>query len=110
MLTRYMETLEAAMTPASHSEAMTEVNNNETLALKQQVKEAPAQLSPTSSDPETPTQSSESARTITVTDAEEWLCVAKLPPSTNHETFLDLLSEFGGVKESFLLVSSKTGE
>ena len=47
---------------------------------------------------------------ITVTDPEEWLCVARLPLGTDHDTFLDLLSEFGGVKESFLLVSSKTGE
>lgn len=107
-----METLEAAMTPASHPEAMTEVNNNETLAQKQRVKETEAAgpVSPSPSDPETPVQSQETQRTVTVTDPEEWLCVAKLPPSTDHDTFLDLLSEFGGVKESFLLVSSKTGE
>ena len=114
VLTRDMETLEAAMTPASHTEAMTEVNNNETLTQKQQVKEAEAgdQLSPSPSDPETETssQSPEISRTITVTDPEEWLCVARLPLGTDHDTFLDLLSEFGGVKESFLLVSSKTGE
>lgn len=107
-----METLEAAMTPASHPEAMTEVNNNETLAQKQRVKETEATgpESPSPSDPEIPAQSQETQRTVTVTDPEEWLCVAKLPPSTDHDTFLDLLSEFGGVKESFLLVSSKTGE
>ena len=106
-----METLEAAMTPASHPEAMTEVNNNETLAQKQRVKETEA-AGPESSSPSDPEreQSQETQRTVTVTDPEEWLCVAKLPPSTDHDTFLDLLSEFGGVKESFLLVSSKTGE
>ena len=110
-----METMEAVMTPASHPEAMTEVNNNETLAQKQRVKEAEeavGPLSPSPSEPETPgSQSQETQeRTITVTDPEEWLCVAKLPPGTDHDTFQDLLSEFGGVKESFLLVSSKTGE
>lgn len=105
------------MTPASHPEAMTEVNNNETLAQKQRVKETEEAggplLSPSPSDPETPgseeTQETQE-RSITVTDPEEWLCVAKLPPGTDHDTFQDLLSEFGGVKESFLLVSSKTGE
>ena len=103
------------MTPASHPEAMTEVNNNETLAQKQRVKEAEEAvglLSPSPSEPETPVSQSQETeeRTITVTDPEEWLCVAKLPPGTDHDTFQDLLSEFGGVKESFLLVSSKTGE
>ena len=113
VLTRDMETMEAVMTPASHPEAMTEVNNNETLAQKQRVKEAEAAsgpLSPSPSEPETPVSQETQERTITVTDPEEWLCVAKLPPGTDHDTFQDLLSEFGGVKESFLLVSSKTGE
>ena len=108
-----METMEAVMTPASHPEAMTEVNNNETLAQKQRVKEAEeaaGPLSPSPSEPETLGSQETEERTITVTDPEEWLCVAKLPPGTDHDTFQDLLSEFGGVKESFLLVSSKTGE
>ena len=87
VLTRDMETLEATMTPASHTEAMTEVNNNETLTQKQQVKEAEAgdQLSPSPSDPETEasSQSPETSRTITVTDPEEWLCVARRPASTD---------------------------
>ena len=113
VLTRDMETLEAVMTPASHPEAVTEVNNNETLAQKQQVKEAAeaeGTWSQSPSEPESSSQTPEASRTISVSDPEEWLCVAKLPPSTDHNTFLDLLSEFGGVKESFLLVSSKTGE
>ena len=50
------------------------------------------------------------ARAITVSDPEEWLCVAKLPLDTDQEAFTELLSEFGPVKESFLLVSSKTGK
>ena len=50
------------------------------------------------------------ARAITVCDPEEWLCVAKLPLDTDQEAFTELLSEFGAVKESFLLVSSKTGK
>ena len=50
------------------------------------------------------------ARAITVSDPEEWLCVAKLPLDTDQEAFTELLSEFGAVKESFLLVSSKTGK
>ena len=100
------------MTPASHPEAVTEVNNNETLAQKQRVKETEEEAGgPLShSDPETSGSQEAEERTISVTDPEEWLCVAKLPPGTDHDSFLDLLSEFGGVKESFLLVSSKTGE
>lgn len=49
-------------------------------------------------------------KSITVTDPEEWLCVAKLPLDITEDEFYDLLAEFGGVKESFLMVSDKTGE
>ena len=51
-----------------------------------------------------------SPRTVTVTDPEEWICVAKLPPDTDHQAFLHLLSDFGSVKDSFLQKSTKTGE
>jgi len=48
-------------------------------------------------------------KSITVTDPEQWLCVAKLPLDLTEDEFYDLLAEFGGVKESFLMVSEKTG-
>ena len=49
-------------------------------------------------------------RTVTVTDPEEWICVAKLPPDTDQEAFQHLLEDFGAVKDSFLQKSTKTGE
>ena len=51
-----------------------------------------------------------SVRTVTVTDPEEWICVAKLPPDTDQEAFQLLLEDFGTVKDSFLQKSTKTGE
>ena len=81
---------------ASHK--ATEVNNNETLADKQAVKAGES----SSCDP--------TVRTITVTDPEEWICVAKLPPDTSHQAFQDLLADFGSVRECFLQKSNKTGE
>lgn len=95
--------MESAIT--SHQEM--EVNNNETQKNleKQTVKDVGGHIIDNNHVPEIPL-----VRTITVTDPEEWLCVAKLPPDTTEETFLDLLSEFGSVKESFLLVSHKTGK
>ena len=90
------------MSVTSHQEM--EVNNNETLITeKQQVKDV--QL-----DSDLITSSSSESRTITVTDPEQWLCVAKLPPDTTEESFHHLLSEFGSVKESLLVCSTKTGE
>ena len=47
---------------------------------------------------------------ITVTEPEQWLCVAKLPLDTTEEELLHLLEEFGQVTESFLMVSQKNGE
>ena len=90
-------------TITSHQEM--EVNNNETQLEKQIVKDGGGQIIDANHVSEI-----QLVRTITVTDPEEWLCVAKLPPDTTEETFLDLLSEFGSVKESFLLVSRKTGK
>ena len=46
---------------------------------------------------------------LEVTDPEQWLCVAKLPVDITEDEFYDLLSEFGGVEDYFLMVSSKTG-
>lgn len=46
---------------------------------------------------------------ITVTEPEQWLCVAKLPLDTTEAELLDLLTEFGQVTESFLMVSEKNG-
>ena len=83
--------------------ASVEVNNNETQKLKEKHEEADCDILDEEALLANPSS-------ITVTDPEEWLCVAKLPPSTNEESFLDLLSEFGSVKESFLVVSSRTGE
>jgi len=82
-----------------------EVNNNETLTEKQSVKESEGLSNSDNNKPD----DSPVDRTITVTDPEEWLCVAKLPLDTTEETFHDLLSDFGCVKDSFLLVSSRTG-
>ena len=83
-----------------------EVNNNETLTEKQSVKESEGLSNSDNNKPD----DSPVDRTITVTDPEEWLCVAKLPLDTTEETFHDLLSDFGCVKDSFLLVSSRTGK
>ena len=66
-----------------------EVNNNQT------VKEGETLATP---------------RTVTVTDPEEWICVAKLPPDTDQQAFENLLADFGTVKDSFLQKSTKTGE
>ena len=76
----------------------TEVNNNETLTDKQSVKDGDLPIC----DP--------CVRTVTVTDPEEWICVAKLPLETSQQDFQDLLGEFGSVKECFLQKSNKTGE
>ena len=46
---------------------------------------------------------------ITVTEPEQWLCVAKLALDTTEAELLDLLTEFGQVTESFLMVSEKNG-
>jgi len=46
---------------------------------------------------------------LEVTEPEQWLCVAKLPVDITEDEFYDLLSEFGGVEDYFLMVSSKTG-
>jgi len=46
---------------------------------------------------------------ITVTEPEQWLCVAKLPLDTTEAELLHLLTEFGQVTESFLMVSEKNG-
>jgi len=85
------------MEPLTASSSEPEVNNNQTLSEKQSVKggELP------SCDP--------SVRTITVTDPEQWICVAKLPPQTTQQTFQDLLADFGSVAECFLQQSAKTG-
>ena len=72
-----------------------EVNNNQT------VKEAESLTNITNLT---------TSRTITVTDPEEWICVAKLPPDTDQQAFQHLLSDFGAVKDSFLQKSTKTGE
>ena len=90
----------------------TEVNNNETL---QKLKDTLAPDCDNVQENEDKVHEDEDAllanpTSIEVTDPEEWLCVAKLPPSTTEESFCDLLSDFGSVKESFLMVSSKTGE
>ena len=83
--------MEAVLTSSQEKE----VNNNE------RVKEVEI----AGCDPSTA-----SLRTVTVTDPEEWICVAKLPPDTDQEAFLHLLSDFGTVKDSFLQKSTKTGE
>ena len=99
-----METI----TTSGHEIMELEVNNNETLTEKQAVKESEGGGLNSDKDNDSPV--SPVSRTITVTDPEEWLCVAKLPLDTTEETFHDLLSDFGCVKDSFLLVSSKTGK
>ena len=46
---------------------------------------------------------------VVVKDAEEWLCVSRLPPDITEDEFYDLLTEFGGVEESFLIHSDIQG-
>ena len=77
--------MEAVLTSSQEKE----VNNNQT------VKEGETLATP---------------RTVTVTDPEEWICVAKLPPDTDQQAFQHLLADFGTVKDSFLQKSPKTGE
>jgi hypothetical protein len=47
---------------------------------------------------------------LAVTEPEQWLCVAKLPPDTTEAEFHSTLAEYGKVAESFLMVSDKTGK
>ena len=81
--------MEAVLTSSQEKE----VNNNQT------VKEGTETLT-----------TSTTSRTVSVTDPEEWICVAKLPPDTDQQAFEHLLADFGTVKDSFLQKSSKTGE
>ena len=52
----------------------------------------------------------EEEESVIVTDAEEWLCVAKLPLDTTQEEFTELLAQFGPVKRTILIRSRKTGK
>jgi len=47
---------------------------------------------------------------LVVTGPEDWLCVAKLPLDITGDEFCDILTQFGKVKESFLVESKKTGK
>ena len=46
---------------------------------------------------------------VCVGSSEGWLCVARLPPDTREEEFSKLVSSYGVVGESFLVVSEVTG-
>ena len=81
--------MEAVLTSSQEKE----VNNNQT------VKEGAETLA-----------TSTTSRTVSVTDPEEWICVAKLPPDTDQQAFEHLLADFGAVKDSFLQKTTKTGE
>jgi len=87
-----------------HTDPTMEVNNNEKVGPEVQEKEVEgagggAEEQVRSSPPSS----------ITVTDPEEWLCVAKLPLDITEDEFWDLLAEFGGVKESFLCHCQRSG-
>ena len=41
---------------------------------------------------------------------DEWLCVSRLPLDISHEEFLELLQDFGSVKQHFLAHSETTGK
>ena len=84
--------MEAVLTSSQEKE----VNNNQT------VKEGAETL--------TTSTTSTTSRTVSVTDPEEWICVAKLPPDTDQQAFEHLLADFGAVKDSFLQKTTKTGE
>ena len=84
-----------------------EVNNNDKLGHEVQEKEVEDTGGGEGLDDNSVTPPPKS---ITVTDPEEWLCVAKLPLDITEDEFWDLLAEFGGVKESFLMNSERTGE
>ena len=45
---------------------------------------------------------------LEVKGPEEWLCVSRLPPDITQDEFFDMISEFGGVEQSFL-VKTKSG-
>jgi len=83
-----------------------EVNNNDKLGHEVQEKEVEDTGGGEGLDDNSVTSPPKS---ITVTDPEEWLCVAKLPLDITEDEFWDLLAEFGGVKESFLMNSARTG-
>jgi len=83
-----------------------EVNNNDKLGHEVQEKEVEDTGGGEGLDDNSVTPPPKS---ITVTDPEEWLCVAKLPLDITEDEFWDLLAEFGGVKESFLMNSERTG-
>ena len=46
---------------------------------------------------------------VCVGSSEGWLCVARLAPDTEEEEFSQLVSSYGVVGESFLVVSEVTG-
>ena len=47
---------------------------------------------------------------VCVGGSDGWLCVAKLPLDYNDHAFANLAGAYGRVKESFLVVSEKTGK
>lgn len=85
----------------STMEAVIEVNNNtsEKVVLEQEVTVREHEETVTDCSP----------HSLEVTGPEQWLCVAKLPLDLTEDEFYDLLVEFGGVRESFLMVSAKSG-
>jgi len=91
-----------------NSDPIMEVNNNEKLGPEVQENEV-EDAGGGGEGLEDDTVNTFPPKSITVTDPEEWLCVAKLPLDITEDEFYDLLAEFGGVKESFLMVSDKTG-
>ena len=88
--------------------ASTEVNNNDDKEAKEVEQEARSEIR--SQEEDTRSQEQEIRSCITVTEPEQWLCVAKLPPDTSEQEFREILQDFGKLEDSFLMAGLKNGQ
>ena len=87
--------------------ASTEVNNNDDKEAKEAEQEARSEIR--SQEEDTRSQEQEARSCITVTEPEQWLCVAKLPPDISEQEFREILQDFGKIEDSFLMAGHKNG-
>jgi RNA recognition motif-containing protein len=46
---------------------------------------------------------------VCVGSSEQWICVARLPPSLSEESFRSLVAAYGRVRAAFLMVNERSG-
>ena len=64
----------------------------------------------TTNDPVSDNTANHSDGGIIVDGAEQWLCISRLPLDISDDEFYCLLTEFGAVKDYFLVNCQKTGK